>query len=127
MTIIDTSVMIPFLSGSSDAVDKVRGVSQPVVITVITAYELLKGAYLSSKPEDNLKDAKEVISNIHVLDLTWEACEEASKIFLELKQKGKMISELDILIAAIVKVNGEVILTRDKHFGTIKGLEIVNW
>ncbi len=67
MTIIDTNVMIPFLNGSPEAVNKVHEVSSvnsQVVITIITAYELLKGAQLSSKPEDNLKDVKEAISNM---------------------------------------------------------------
>jgi len=119
LTIIDTNVMIPFLNGSSQAVNKVKEVSSvngQVVITIITAYELLKGARLSSKPEDNLKDVKEAITNMQVLDLSPEACEEASNIFCELKKSGKMISEFDILIAAIAKTNGESILTRESVF-----------
>jgi predicted nucleic acid-binding protein len=85
----------------------------------------LKGARLSSKPEDNLKHVKEAISNMQVLDLSPEACEEASNIFCELKKSGKMISEFDILIAAIAKTKGESILTRDKHFKSIKGIELI--
>ena len=130
MTIIDTSVIIPFLNGAPEIVDKVRDVSRAsgrVVITVITAYEMLKGAYLSSKREDNLKDVREAISNMEVLDLTPEACEEASSIFCSLKESGKMISEFDILIAAIAKANGEAILTRDQHFKSIKGIEVIQW
>jgi predicted nucleic acid-binding protein len=130
LTIIDTSVIIPFLNGAPEIVDKVRDVSRAsgrVVITVITAYEMLKGAYLSSKREDNLKDVREAISNMEVLDLTPEACEEASSIFCSLKESGKMISEFDILIAAIAKANGEAILTRDQHFKSIKGIEVIQW
>jgi len=130
LTIIDTSVIIPFLNGAPEIVDKVRDVSRTsdrVVITVITAYEMLKGAYLSSKREDNLRDVREAISNMEVLDLTPEACEEASSIFCSLKESGKMISEFDILIAAIAKANGEAILTRDQHFKSIKGIEVIQW
>ena len=64
-------------------------INDQVLITVITAYELLKGARLSSKPEDNLKDVKEAISNMQVLDFSPEACEEASSIFCELKKIGQ--------------------------------------
>jgi tRNA(fMet)-specific endonuclease VapC len=127
LTVIDTNVIIPFLNGSPKEVDKVREVSKndQVGITIITAYELLKGARLSSKPEDNLKDVKEAISNMQVLDLSPAACEEASNIFCELKKSGKMISEFDILIAAIAKTNGEGILTRDRHFKSIKGINLI--
>ena len=129
MTIIDTNVMIPFLSGSPEEVSKVRevSISGQVVITIITAYELLKGAQRSSKPENNLKDIKEAISKMQVLDLSQEACEEASNIFCELKKSGKMISEFDILIAAIAKTNGEDILTRDQHFKCIRGIDLMQW
>ena len=37
------------------------------------------------------------------------------------------MGEFDVLIAAIAKTNGEGILTRDKHFKLIKGLQIANW
>ncbi len=130
MTIIDTSVLIPFLNGAPDVVDKVREVSSKtdrIEITIITAYEIMKGAYLSSKREDNLEDVKEAISNMQILDLTPQACEEASRIFYSLKESGKMISEFDILIAAIAKTNGENILTRDRHFESIKGIDLIWW
>ena len=64
---------------------------------------------------------------MQVLDLTPEACEEASNIFSELKKSGKMISEFDILIAAISKMDNQAILTRDQHFKLIKGLQLVKW
>ena len=130
LTIIDTNVMIPFLKGSPEEVNKVREVASEnsqVAITIITTYELLKGARLSSEPEDNLKDVKQAISNMKVLDLSREACEEASNIFCELKKSGKIISEFDIIIAAIAKTNNESILTRDQHFKSIKGINLIQW
>lgn len=130
MTVVDTSVMIPFLNGSPEFVKKMcetaNGNGQ-LAITIITAYEMLKGAYRSSNISGNLKEVKETISNMQVLDLTPEACEEASNIFSELKKSGKMISEFDILIAAIAKINDQAILTRDQHFKLIKGLQLVEW
>jgi tRNA(fMet)-specific endonuclease VapC len=130
MTILDTTVMIALLNGSADAVEKVRELlkdSSPVVTTIITAYELLKGASLSSKRQENLIDVKEAISNIQVLDLTTNACVEASNIFCNLRGAGRLISEFDILIAAIAKTNNEAILTHDKHFREISGLKLIKW
>ena len=128
MTVIDTSVMIPFLNGSPEAVNKVSQASKmngQIVITIITAYEMLKGASLSSKPEQNLKKVKDVLSSVQVLDLTPAACEEASQIFCDLKKAGTLIGEFDILIAAIAKINGEALLTQDKHFKFISGLKLI--
>ena len=122
--------MVALLKGSSDAVEKIRELvdkNDRVATTIITAYELLKGAYLSSQRQENLMDVRQAISNIQVLDLSPDACEEASNIYCELHKSGKLISEFDILIAAIAKTNGEAILTRDKHFRSIKGLELIKW
>jgi tRNA(fMet)-specific endonuclease VapC len=130
LTVIDTSALIPFLNGSPEEVQKIGDLlnsGEHLAITIITVYEMHKGAYLSSRPEDNLKDVNETISNMHILDLTPQACEEASRIFSELKKSGKMISEFDILIAAIAKTNGQAILTKDQHFKSIKGIDLTQW
>jgi predicted nucleic acid-binding protein len=120
---------IPFLKGTPEAVNRVREISDKdqVVITEITAYELFKSARLSSKPEENTENVKKAISNMQVLDFSQEASKEASNIFCELKESGKMISEFDILIAAIAKTNGEAILTRDLHFKFINGIDLIQW
>lgn len=115
------------MNGSPEIVAKVRQATQMnsrIVITIITAYEMLKGASLSSKPEQNLKKVKDMISSIQVLDLTPDACEEASNIFADLKKNGTPVGEFDILIAAIAKTNGETLLTCDKHFRIISGLKL---
>jgi predicted nucleic acid-binding protein len=43
-------------------------------------------------------------------------CEEAAKFYIELKNKGTMVGEFDILIAAITRANNEEFVTRDEHF-----------
>jgi len=53
--------------------------------TIITAYELLKGAAISSKPQENLKIVKDLLSNIIILTLDYGSCEEASEIYSKLR------------------------------------------
>ena len=84
--------------------------------TTITAYELLKGAYLSHSCEANLAKVTDIISNMLILDLSFNACQEAAKIYKELKNKGRMVGEFDILIAVIARTSNEVLITRDDHF-----------
>jgi len=72
LTIIDTTVMIALLKGKPDTVKKINELldkNDTIAITVITVYELLKGAYLSSRRQENLLDVKKAISNIQILDL----------------------------------------------------------
>lgn len=122
--------MIALLNGSSIEIKKVNELTDndsPVSTTIITAYELLKGAMLSSKRQMHLNQVKEVLSQIEVLDLTAEACEEASNIYSDLRKKGTLISEFDILIAAIAKTNNQAVLTHDKRFESISGLQLIKW
>jgi tRNA(fMet)-specific endonuclease VapC len=130
MTVLDTSVVVSLLKGTPDATKNLKALqetNQRIALTVITAYELLKGANLSCRRQDNLSDVKTILSSVELLDLTTDATIEAAQIYAELKRTGQLIGEFDILIAAIVKTNGEEILTRDRHFEAIPNLKLRKW
>jgi len=119
MTIIDTDIIVALLKGTPEAIQKITLIEETgeiVATTIITVYELLKGAYLSHMWEQNLAKVTDAIGNMQILDLTFNACEEAAKIYRELKNKGSMVGEFDILIAAITRANHEELVTRDEHF-----------
>jgi len=129
LTIIDTSVMVAFLKGSPDAIHKIGELTKNgnVSITTITCYELLKGASLSLRRQENLSEITKAIANMVVVDLSLEACAEAAEIYRELKEDGRLTGEFAIIIAAIVRTNHEALLTGDKHFKCVKRLELANW
>jgi tRNA(fMet)-specific endonuclease VapC len=53
---------------------------------------------------------------------------KAAEIYISLKQKGQLIRDADILIAAYCIVNSFVLVTRNvKDFERINGLEFENW
>lgn len=127
MTVLDTTIIVALLKGKTETLAQINTLLEKedtLCITTITAYELLKGAYRSTKQKENTQAVKEVISNLQILDLSPQACEEAAEIYSKLENAGKIFSEFDILIAAIAKANNEAILTYDKHFKTIKGLHL---
>lgn len=128
--ILDTEVIVALLKGEAEAnkvLERLSGNGEQAAITILTAYELLRGAYISSNPQRNMIEVKELLYNIEILDLTLQACEEASKIYRDLRKTGRLIGEIDILIAAIAKANAETVITRDQHFSCIQGVNIVNW
>jgi len=122
MTILDSDILIAILKGRPEAIQKITKLEEegdPLSTTIITAYELLKGAYLSRSSEETLAKVTNAISEIQVLNLTIKSCEEASKIYRDLKKKGHMVGEFDILIAAIARTNDQTLITRDEHFELI--------
>jgi predicted nucleic acid-binding protein len=128
--ILDTDILVALLKGKRDANEAMQDLQEKgdeTATTIISAYELLKGAYLSSKPKDNLAEVQDLLSNIHVLDLTLQACEEASVIYRDLRKTGSLIGEFDVLIAAIARTCDETIMTRDEHFTFIRGIKVTEW
>ena len=127
---MDTDILISFLRGDEKAVTvvkKLEGIKKPLRTTIVTTYELLKGASISSKPEENLLRVRRLVSGMEVLTLHEDACEEASKISKELRASGRMISEFDILIAGIVIHNDELLVSGDDHFGQVQVLKFEKW
>ena len=128
--ILDTDALIALLNGESAADEAVRHLEEKddkVATTIISAYELLRGAHISSEPERNLAEARELLSNIEILDLTLQACEEASKIYCDLRKKGCLIGENDMLVAGIAKAHADAVMTRDTHFKLISAITAVEW
>lgn len=60
--------------------------------------------------------------NLYPFDL--KASLWAIRIYGELKSKGIMINELDILIASIALARGEILITMDNDFKQISSLKL---
>jgi len=128
--ILDTDILIALLKGEKDAdkaMERLEQNGECAATTMLTAYELLRGAYISSNPQKNLAEVQDLLANLEVLDLTLQACEEASKIYRDLRKTGHLIGEYDTLIAAIAKTNAETVMTRDTHFKLIIGINVTEW
>lgn len=127
---LDTDILVDLLKGEKKAIDLISNLQnegKPLKTTIINAYELIKGATISVKSEENLAKVKDLLSAIPILNLNLESCEEASKIYKRLKLRGQTIGEFDILIAAITIHNEDAIISRDAHFSLIENLSLQKW
>ena len=130
MVVLDTDILVSLLKGTPDAIEKIRTFQESgneISTTIITAYELVKGAYISSRSDTNLVKVRESLSNLRILDLSIGAAEEAARIYKELRDKGKIVGEFDLLIAGIVQFHDEGLVTRDAHFKMIRGIKLIDW
>jgi predicted nucleic acid-binding protein len=130
MPAFDTDILVSLLKGEPEAVERVRELEESegrISTTIVNVYELLKGACTSSRPVENLARVREAMSNLDILELTFGAAEEASRIYKELQAGGKLIGEFDVLIAGIVKFQDESLVTRDSHFKSVRGMKLMNW
>ena len=49
------------------------------------------------------------------------------ELFLELRRRGRVLSQVDIMIAALAQEMGLTILTSDQDFAALPGISVENW
>lgn len=94
--------------------------------TVINAIELYIGAYRSKNKEQEIAKVASMIDRLHLLTLNHKSSQLVGEINYELRSNP--IGEKDLLIAAIVKENDQILITRNtKHFEKVRDLKIESW
>jgi predicted nucleic acid-binding protein len=121
--ISDTDVVIDFFSGIEPIASTIAELIQSnrLALTSITLFEL----YAGIKGKRRVRQIDDVVSFIPVLPFEKQDAETAAKIYTELKQKGKLIGNQDILIAGICINHERPLITRNtEHFSRISNLQL---
>lgn len=97
-------------------------------ISSITIAELEYGIANSTRPMESQTALLEFILPFGILDFTYTAASFYGRIRKELKDKGRPIGDMDMLIASIAMANDLIVVTNnEKEFKRISGLRIENW
>lgn len=124
--LIDSSVVIEYTKGNRVVIDLLDNVKNDLCSSYIVMAELYEGIFRSkNEVEKNIVGFMESLDKIYGLD------KRTVKIFGEirsdLKKKGQIIEDMDILIASTCLANNLALITLNvKHFNRIKDLEILN-
>lgn len=127
--LLDTDTCVYLLNGNPSLKKKVEevGVFSLAISNSVLA-ELYFGAYNSKKVEDNLKRINLFKKNLTILSDSQESALRFGKIKADLRSKGKIIEDFDILIASIAIVSSCILITNNTdHFERIDDLQIENW
>jgi predicted nucleic acid-binding protein len=127
MTILDTDYLVALLRGDAAAVAQADKIKSPKT-TVINAFELYYGADRSRNPKKSHPEVNSLLKSMDILEFEMPAVLASAKIQAELMNAGNPVNILDVLIAGIVMVNNEELLTRNvNHFNRINGLNWEKW
>ena len=107
--IIDTSALIELLRRKQ----LVHG-----SISVVTLIEVLRG--VSAEKRSQVKRLLEEC--FEVLPIDNAVIEKYCELYTELRRRGELVPDADLLIAATALVRGEEVLTKDKHFLRLQDL-----
>ena len=95
--------------------------------SIITQYEILRGLKAKGATRQ-IATFENFCSRNTILPLSKEVIPKAAEIYADLRKRGELIGDADILIAATAIVNKLGIVTNnEKHFQKIAGLHVENW
>jgi len=106
MKLFDTSVVIEHIK---------RGVFEKGAISVITLIEILRGVV----PEKRAR-VKELLEKVYsVVDISNSVILKYCELYSQLRERGEVLSDADLLIAATAIAHSFTLVTKDKDFQRI--------
>ena len=130
MIMLDTNICIYVLKERPASVLKAFESVESLHISSIVYSELWGGIENSSvKLQDERREQLiQFLSLLTTHDWDEPAGEEYARLYIQLKRKGMMIGNMDLLIASHAKSLGATLVTNNtKEFERVEGLQLENW
>jgi tRNA(fMet)-specific endonuclease VapC len=127
--LIDTDILSSLMRGNPLVTTRARSyleVHERLTFSVITRYEVLRGL-LAKNAARQMAAFDQLCGASQVLPLTGAIIVQAAAIYVDLSQRGELINDADILIAATAATHGLVMVTNNEnHSRRIPNLQIDN-
>lgn len=125
MRALDARYCFDLLRGDAGAADRAReweSQQEPLTIPAPALAEFLRAAYRQGGRF--LERSLTLARRLPALPLEREAADEAAGLGGALHRRGLAVGNLDLLIAAVVRKNRGILVTRDRAFQRIPGLHL---
>lgn len=128
--LLDTNACISYINGRAPSLREMfhsKAFSE-IVVSSITKAEMYFGSQKSQSPERSRAEQDIFLQNIDSLPFDDDAAEEYGSIRAYLERRGTPIGPHDMLIAAIARARGLVVVTHNaREFKRIPGLNVEDW
>ncbi len=128
--LLDTSILIEILRNNPTVLARLgtaTSAGHDVQINALSYYETRRGL-LDIHRAAKLRKFDTFCRVFGIVYLDQAALDKASEIYSDLKKKGQLIEDADILIAAIALTNNAMLVTDNvSHFKRVAGLKLENW
>lgn len=128
--LLDTNICIYIAKHNPPAVRErfSRHTADELAMSVVTLGELRFGAEKSQSRERALAVIGQLESTIQIAPLTEAVGEHYGQIRAALQQRGQMIGNNDLWIAAHARAEGWILVTNnEREFVRVEGLQVENW
>jgi predicted nucleic acid-binding protein len=96
-------------------------------ITLPVLCEYRAGIWSGSRYQRNLARLQAAMAIFRFWPVDQETAAEFARLFQELRQAGRILSQFDHLIAAAARQHDLVLLTADGDFSAVPRLRVENW
>jgi tRNA(fMet)-specific endonuclease VapC len=125
--LLDTNIISYYLKGIENLKEKITTNIDSLCISIISYYEIISGLQ-SIDANKRINEFEKFCKLIEIINLDKASILASCKIYASLKKSGKLIDDIDILIAGIALSNNLVMITDNtEHFDRIEGLKVENW
>lgn len=128
--LIDTDILSYYFKGNPKVIGRFEsylGFFDSIEICIITYYEITSGL-LAKKALRQLQVFEQFVDRNKIIPLTEKSSKISAELYASLRQSGKIVDDIDLLIAGVAIENDMVLVTNnEKHFGRIPNLKIENW
>ncbi len=129
-TILDTDILSNLMRRHPVAINRARSYLAEfpqLTISILTRYEILRGLQARGATTRVIAFDRFCSTN-EVLPLTDAIVNRAAEIYADLHQRGCVIGDADIFIAATALEHDLVVSTNNEaHFRRVTGLALENW
>lgn len=124
--ILDTNALSAAADGAPDAVE-ILNRSERIAVPVIVIGEYRFGISQSRQRQAYEKWLADWLAAVDVLPIDQETAQHYADIALELKKIGRPVPTNDLWIAALCRQYSLPLMSRDKHFDAVRGIERITW
>lgn len=127
---LDTNIVTALIKKDKGILARIRKAREEdlhVTMNAITYYEIKRGLE-SIKKSEKIKEFESISHNLGILFIDEkEILNYASALWANLKQRGLLIEDADILIASIASIKGYTLVSDDTDFERVPELVVENW
>lgn len=124
--ILDTNALSAIAEGHP-AVARILASARRLAVPVVAIGEYRYGIAQSRYTARYRSWLDGLIGETIVLDVTEQTSHHYAAIHIELKQRGTPIPTNDLWIAALCRQHSLPILSRDRHFDVVFGIQRIDW
>lgn len=128
--LIDTDILSYYFKGDKTVVENFEIYLRHydfIEISLITYYEII-GGLLAKNAIKQLRIFDDFLIDNLIIPLTESSVKISAESYSTLRQSGKIIDDIDLLIAGVAIENEMILVTNNEnHFKRIPGLKIDNW